>query len=65
MKWKIFVQIIMLLIITASIFYTVYPKYTFFYKLDDKIKDSTNYYRCNKITGIVEFTPANGSWIKL
>lgn len=50
MKWKIFFQITLLIIITAIALYIVYPKYYFETAKGDRV----GMMRANKITGKVE-----------
>lgn len=48
MKWKIFLQIILLIVITGVVFYNVCPKYDY---IDDQTPDLV---RFNRITGNLE-----------
>lgn len=54
MKWKTFFQVVLLIIIAAAVFYTVYPKYRF-----GRIEPT---YRTNNISGEIEFWLKN-RWI--
>ena len=53
MKWKLFLQIVLLLLIAGVIFYIVCPKYHF---------SETGRGRGNKITGEIARRTSSGGW---
>ena len=54
MKWKTFLQIVLLLLIAGGIFYCIYPKYYF------KQSTGIGVWRSNKTTGQVEVRKSTG-----
>ena len=56
MTWRIFSQIVLLMLMASALFYVVCPKYYFFPESID--------YRGNKVTGRIERRNDQGKWIE-
>lgn len=64
MKIKTIAQTFLILVILGIVFYIVYPKYTFFTK-ERQPSGIMLYYRCNTVTGEIEWKEFGNKWNKI